>query len=194
MQRQVRSNRRWIGGLVMSGVAALALTGCAQHASTPPTAAQIATADPASGPLATLAFLTGAWETWDGDMWTEEHWSGAVGDSMIGYSRALDRTMVGTERVGRLMFYEFLRIESRADGVYYLAAPKGRSPATAFKLIESGPDRMVFENPEHDFPRRITYRLENFAVLHAQIEGVGKDGVAKSSRWSYRRVEAEARK
>ena len=36
----------------------------------------------------------------------------------------------------------------------------------------------VFENPEHNFPKKITYLLED-GNLHAYIEGHGKDGNTK---------------
>lgn len=42
----------------------------------------------------------------------------------------------------------------------------------AFKLVRNGPREAVFENPEHDFPQRIIYRLESDGALFARIEGV----------------------
>jgi len=45
---------------------------------------------------------------------------------------------------------------------------------------------VVFENPEHDFPQRILYRLDG-GMLHARIEGV-VDGEPLSSEWTWSRA------
>lgn len=41
---------------------------------------------------------------------------------------------------------------------------------TAFRLIKFSASEVVFENPTHDFPQRIIYRLDK-ANLFARIEG-----------------------
>jgi hypothetical protein len=41
-------------------------------------------------------------------------------------------------------------------------------------LIKLQSREAVFENPEHDFPRRIIYRLEPDGSLFARIEGMPK--------------------
>ena len=76
---------------------------------------------------------------------------GQVGEAMLGVSRTITRE--------RMAAFEFLRIETRADGIYYVAQPGGRPP-TAFKLTQSTASQAVFENPRHDHPKIITYRLE----------------------------------
>ena len=46
--------------------------------------------------------------------------------------------------------------------------------------------RVVFENPEHDFPQRILYWLDDDDMLHARIEGT-EGGETHSMEWRYRR-------
>ena len=88
---------------------------------------------------------------------------------------------------GEPAFFEFLRIaESGGDLVYY-ASPAGRE-ATAFKMIEVGADRVVFENPEHDFPQRIGYQRDGNDELVVWIEG-DADGETPRSEWRWRRVD-----
>lgn len=41
----------------------------------------------------------------------------------------------------------------------------------SFKLVKHGEGEALFENPEHDFPQRIIYRLEKDGSLFARIEG-----------------------
>ncbi|HUE82751.1 MAG TPA: DUF6265 family protein [Pyrinomonadaceae bacterium] len=114
-----------------------------------------------------LAWLSGDWETAPGRTQTDEHWSGVAGASLIGMSR----TVAG----GKTVFFEFLRIETRGDEIYYMAHPKARNPGTEFKLVRLSGTEAVFENPEHDFPKRIIYRKNEDGTLTARIEGDGSE-------------------
>jgi hypothetical protein len=76
-------------------------------------------------------------------------------------------------------------IEQRADGIYYVAHPKARCPGTDFKLTRVSGSEVVFENPEHDFPKRIIYRKTADDGLTASIDaGEG----TKSMSFAYRRI------
>ena len=79
--------------------------------------------------------------------------------------------------------------------IVYLASPGGRSPSTPFRLVRSTPGPMheaVFENPDHDFPNRIIYRLsEEEGVLTARIEGK-RDVHTQSQDWTMKRPEMTA--
>lgn len=100
--------------------------------------------------LDALAWLVGTW----GDEATLEHWTNGAGGLMLGVHRDL--------RDGRASFFEFLRIAlTRDGGIVYLASPAGRNPPTAFTLTEIEENRAVFTNPDHDFPQRIDYALED---------------------------------
>ncbi len=126
--------------------------------------------------LASLGWLAGSWAgTADGEE-MEEHWTAPKGGSMLG----LHRDVKG----GRAVSFEFLRIEETPDGIAYLAQPKGR-PATAFRLTESGPRRVVFANPQHDFPQRILYWLDGDGALHARVEG-RPGGKETAMEWTWR--------
>ncbi len=114
-----------------------------------------------------LAWLSGHWATAPGRMQTDEHWTGVAGASLIGMSR----TVAG----GKTVFFEFLRIETRGDEIYYVAHPKARNPGTEFKLVRLSGSEAVFENPEHDFPKRIIYRKNEDGTLTARIEGDGSE-------------------
>jgi hypothetical protein len=52
-----------------------------------------------------------------------------------------------------------------------VASPKGRCPATDFKLTHLAGQEATFENPEHDFPKRIIYRKNFDGSLTAIIDG-----------------------
>jgi Domain of unknown function (DUF6265) len=114
--------------------------------------------------IAQLAWMSGDWQTAaGGKARIEEHWTAPAGGSMIG----MGRTVAG----GRTVEFEYLRIEQRADEIYYVASPKGRCPGTDFRLTRISGQEAIFENPEHDFPKRISYRKNSDGSLTASIDG-----------------------
>ena len=113
--------------------------------------------------LADLSWISGNWQTAPGGRrQIEEHWTQAAGGSMMGMSR----TVAGDKTVE----FEYLRIEQRADGIYYVAHPKARCPGTDFKLTRASATEAVFENPQHDFPKRIIYRKTGDDGLTATVD------------------------
>ncbi len=112
-----------------------------------------------------LAWMAGAWEGTMGKASIEEHWTHPAGGTLFGVSR--------TVVAGQTVAFEFLRIETRADGIFYVAQPGGRPP-TDFKLTRLEKQEAVFENPEHDFPQRIRYRKNADGTLDARVEGQEK--------------------
>ena len=128
--------------------------------------------------LADLGWMVGSWQTAPGaKRQIEEHWTPAAGATMMG----MGRTVAGDKTVE----FEYLRIEQRADGIYYVAHPKARCPGTDFKLTRASATEAVFENPQHDFPKRIIYRKGEDDSLTASVDGgEGTKGVS----YAYRRV------
>ena len=112
-----------------------------------------------------LAWLAGAWHT-SGAPEVEEYWSRPKAGSMIGMGRTFVR--------GKTVETEFLRIEATSSGVDYVARPGGAGE-TRFKLVRVSEREAVFENPNHDFPKRIIYRLETGGGLWARVEGDGSE-------------------
>lgn len=114
-------------------------------------------------------WLAGDWCGIDGKTRLDERWTRAEDGHMFGISQSFED--------GRLMMFEFSRIE-RKDGQWaYVAQPNGKPP-TRFAEVERGEQRIVFANSAHDFPQRIEYWRDETG-LHAQISGPGKDGEVK---------------
>jgi len=126
-------------------------------------------------------WMAGTWTGASDGTEMEEVWTPAKGGSMLG----LHRDVKG----GRTVEFEFLRIEAAPDGVTYWASPMGR-PATPFRMVVSesaaSERRVVFANPEHDFPARILYWMAPDGLLHARIEGTLK-GKPASEEWSWKK-------
>ncbi len=118
---------------------------------------------PAADPLAGLAWLAGDWYGKDGPIEMEERWTEPRGGLMLYVHRDVQD--------GRAVSFEFGRVAPGEGGVITYYASPGGKPATAFKMIESKDKRVVFENKQHDFPKRILYWLGGDGSLHARIEG-----------------------
>lgn len=111
--------------------------------------------------LQDLAWLSGT-RAMKGNALIEERWTDPASNMMLGLSR--------TVRGDKVVEFEFLRIESRADGIYYVAQPGGR-PATEFKLTKWDGTEAIFENPQHDFPKRVMYRKLPDNMVWAKVDG-----------------------
>lgn len=135
--------------------------------------------------LKDLAWIAGHWGGPVGRAYSEETWLVPKGGTMMGMSR----TLVGE----RMVAFEFLRIEQRKDGgIYYVAQPNGRPP-TDFKLTKATAQIAVFENPQHDHPKVITYELKNETTLEATIEG-DERGQHKKQTFQFQRLAEPLRK
>ena len=132
----------------------------------------------ATSELADFGWIAGHWSEPAGRATSEEHWIAPAGGAMLGVSRTIARD--------RMVAFEFLRIEKRADGIFYVAQPGGRPP-TEFKLTRSTPTSAIFENPTNDFPKIITYRLDGNDGLVAKIEGE-VSGKHKEQEFKFKRV------
>jgi hypothetical protein len=116
-----------------------------------------------------LGWMSGRWinET------SEEHWSAPKGGTLFGYHRQVKGETTS--------FYEFLRIEQTSSGLIYWALPSGQS-LTPFRLKASSASSALFINPDHDFPKTISYTRDG-DTLRVEVS----DGAAKASHWSFRR-------
>lgn len=111
-----------------------------------------------------LSWIRGCWQGDDAGRRYSEQWTAPDGGTMLGTSR--------TVKGGKTVAYEFILIrENEAGEIHYTAKPSGQ-PEASFKLIRAGAREAVFENPAHDFPQRIIYRLKEDGSLQARIEGV----------------------
>jgi len=144
------------------------------------------TAEAAPPSLDALSWLAGCWEGKVNLREFREEWLPLRGDIMVGVSQ--------TAMQGKTQDYEFLRLEPRADGIYYVALPSGKGEE-AFRLTgmqRDGTDEIfTFQNPRDEFPQRIVYRRGSEGWLYAQVEGK-LNGVAKQVIYPMRRVDCRS--
>lgn len=111
--------------------------------------------------IADVAWIAGCWDATRNGRHVAEHWMAPAGGTMMGVSR--------TTAGGKTTEWEFLIIRQGAQGLDYVAKPSGQPEAT-FTATRASANEVTFENPSHDFPKRIIYRREGDA-LTASIEG-----------------------
>lgn len=110
-----------------------------------------------------LGWLTGCWRPLGSNLGSVEQWGDPAGGGMLGFGKTVEN--------GRMVRHEFLMIRTDENGsIEYVASPSGQEPVS-FGLVEAEEKRVVFENPEHDYPQRIIYLEREDGVLAARIEG-----------------------
>ncbi|WP_240811681.1 DUF6265 family protein [Brevundimonas sp. M20] len=128
-----------------------------------------------------LGWMAGYWLSCDGGREVAETWSPPRLGLMAGSS-----ITVRDGRVG----WELARIAPTGpapDAPFgYFAIPEGQAPTT-FPVLESGPNRVVFEQAAHDFPKRVIYERDG-DMLNARIEGE-IDGQTRTIRWRFHKAE-----
>lgn len=131
---------------------------------------------------ARLRWLAGCWEMKSGARLIEERWTSPRGGLMLGTSR--------TSRRDSIIEFEQIRIETRPAGVFFVASPS-RQATTEFMATLLLDSLAVFENPEHDFPTKISYRKAGADSIVASIEGP-RGGQTRTIAFPYRRVSCDA--
>ncbi|MES2829437.1 MAG: DUF6265 family protein [Bacteroidota bacterium] len=71
------------------------------------------------------------------------------------------------------LFSEQLKFVERQDGLFYVADVAVNKAPTYFKITSLGPKGFICENPQHDFPKKIEYKLLG-DKLTAVVSGGGK--------------------
>jgi hypothetical protein len=68
--------------------------------------------------------------------------------------------------------FENITIEQTGAEVYYIPVIKNQNEGkpVRFKLTQQNKNLVIFENPEHDFPKKITYSMRGDSLI-AEISG-----------------------
>ena len=118
-------------------------------------------AQPPAPTVKDVAWIAGCWSVDRNGRHVAEHWMAPEAGTMMGVSR----TVAG----GKTTEWEFLIIREGATGLEYVAKPSGQAEAT-FTAATASAREVVFENPAHDFPKRVVYKRDG-DTLTAAIEG-----------------------
>lgn len=137
--------------------------------------------DAPPAPADTLGWLVGDWTDTSDDLVTVESWLPTPSGDLLGTGRVDVGNAIG--------FAETLLITTTPEGTPIYVAWPARRDATRFDQVQSGERSVTFANPQHTFPRRITYTRAG-DTLSVTAEGVGDDGAPRSESWSLTPVSA----
>ncbi|MDP2160700.1 MAG: DUF6265 family protein [Flavobacterium sp.] len=113
-------------------------------------------------------WFLGKWENTTPEGTFSEEWKTENDSLMLGKSFFI--------KENDTLFSETVRLVQRENDLFYIVTVPNQNEAkpVAFKLTSSTADYLVFENPTHDFPKKITYKLVTKDSLYAEISGDGK--------------------
>jgi hypothetical protein len=120
--------------------------------------------------------MSGHWRNGGPDTFSEELWTTPEGGLLLAVTR--------TVRDGEAVMFEFLRVEIGETVV--LTAQPGGAAGTPFQAVEFGPQRVVFANPDNEYPTHIEYARDG-EDLTARIWG--EDGPGSGPSWRWARVD-----
>ncbi len=116
-----------------------------------------------------LEIFLGSWQEIKEDKKTFEVWYKVSSNTIEGSASISDQS-------GNLKNSENLRIVEMSDEIFYIAKVSENSLPISFKLIRCEENRYEFENPQHDFPKKISYLFKSPTILLVQVSGEDGDG------------------
>lgn len=132
-------------------------------------AATCAQAAPCSN-LAPARWLLGRWQAESGDKRILETWREVSATTFEGSG-------VTSARADAAVFdSEDLRLVAMLDAVFYVAKVAHNPYPVAFRMTGCEAGRLVFENPTHDFPRRLEYTMQPDGGLEVTVSGGAERG------------------
>lgn len=159
----------------------------------PPLLADPPTTDkPTCTALQDVRWLLGDWRTGSVAGQTSvisESWSEVSASTFEGIGETRDAAS------GELKSREELRLVEMGSEVFYIAKVGHNALPIAFKLTECSEASAVFENPDHDFPKKLEYQLSDGSLGDGQPTGGSEltvtvsDGAEKGFRLRFQRRE-----
>ena len=135
--------------------------------------------------------------------WLEGEWRCSIwgGEFTETWKQATPGFWVGTGyhlKDSRPPFMEFMSIELTDSGAAMFIIPSRlskqplqvtRYELTRYELTQSDSKMLIFENPEHDFPSKITYEHLGSDAINCTISG-HQDGEFISELFEFKRIQS----
>lgn len=108
-----------------------------------------------------LTLLQGTWKVRNEELY--EHWDKVSENMLKGFSYDLKN--------GQMHISEYLDLIQSKKGMVYTATVlnQNQGKKVDFKLTQTNDTAFVFENPNHDFPKKIVYKKLSHAEIWIQI-------------------------
>jgi hypothetical protein len=116
--------------------------------------------------LLVLAWLSGSWAQRSPESTMEVQIGSVAGDMVLSHWKSVDAQ-------SKVDFFEFEKIVITDQGQVVLTPYPFGQEGVSFPATEISETQAVFENPAHDFPRKITYEKLANDRLGVRVEGEG---------------------
>lgn len=114
-------------------------------------------------------FLQGTWKMENGDIY--EHWDKLNDNTLKGFSYKLTN--------GQMVISEYLDISQNKNEIIYTAAVLNQNQSKGIKFMLTKMDSTyTFENPDHDFPKKIVYQKLTDTEMLVRVSDGNKKGFA----------------
>ena len=129
--------------------------------------------------LINFEWLVGMWEGIQGQGIYHEEWSKISDTELSGKAYLIKK--------GEIKNPEVLKIHISNENIFYTAEVSHNPEPVSFRLTSQKNNIFIFENPEHDFPQKITYARKDNDSLLAVVEAV-KDGKTRKIEYNLRLI------
>lgn len=117
--------------------------------------------------LASMAWIEGCWA----GPFENGNWEACYSSTTGGHLLSVNKELAGS----RVKMIEFEHFVVKGDDVILTPYPNAKkSVGFKWSVEESNDTTAVFTNPEHDFPKRITYRHTDDDELHITVTADGR--------------------
>ena len=112
-------------------------------------------------------WLLGEWEKADSLGVLREIWTNQDDSTFVGQSYYIQNEK-------DTLHFEQIELMQNGEHLIYTATVRGENNDSPipFQMTKDGDSLLVFENPKHDYPRKIEYRLLKNKTITATVSGV----------------------
>lgn len=115
--------------------------------------------------LESLAWLVGQWHSKNSKFNINESWQQISNKTFegSGYTYSIKNN--------KMVSAETLRLVAMSGEVFYIAKVASNNLPVAFKLTSCTANTAIFENPQHDFPKKISYQMNKDKSMTVVVSG-----------------------
>ncbi|WP_348824177.1 DUF6265 family protein [Flavobacterium aestuarii] len=129
--------------------------------------------------------------------WLLGNWASKIDDGILleNWKQINDSTFQGESffiKGKDTLHFESITLQQKGEELFYNATVKGQNEnkAVPFRLTSKTEKQLVFENPKHDYPQKITYTQISKDSLVASISGV-QLGKASAEKFGMKKAEPQ---
>lgn len=129
--------------------------------------------------------------------WLLGNWASKIDDGILleNWKQVNDSTFHGESffiKGNDTLHFESISLQQKGEELFYNATVKGQNEnkAVPFRLTSKTEKQLVFENPKHDYPQKITYTQISKDSLVASISGV-QLGKASAEKFGMKKAEPQ---